>query len=140
MNDLIEHVYDPVKLLRACGKALRSKGYVSIATPNGEGFDFKILGKNTGNITPPEHLNYFNTVSMVKLLNRSGYKAIYVETPGKLDVDIILKQKESGYPLKKNNVYLDYLLEQDDVVRGNFQDFLASNALSSHMLILARKK
>lgn len=140
MNDLIEHVFDPAKLLRDCARALRPKGYVSIATPNGEGFDFKILGKDTGNITPPEHLNYFNTGSIARLLNRTGFEPVYVETPGKLDVDIILKRRNAGFPLKTRNQYLDYLLNRGESIRSGLQDFLSLNGLSSHMLVLARKK
>ena len=64
MNDLIEHVFDPSTLLKECRRALRKGGFISIATPNGEGFDFRILKEQTKNVTPPEHINYFNPLSM----------------------------------------------------------------------------
>jgi len=139
MNDLIEHVVDPFTLLMDCGRVLKKGGFVSIATPNGEGFDFRILKEQTKNITPPEHINYFNPYSMAFLLERAGFIPVSLETPGILDVEIIQKEKDSGFPLKKKNEYLDYLMEQDATVLNNFQEFIANNRLSSHMLVIAQK-
>ncbi len=140
MNDLIEHVFDPSTLLQDCREALTKGGFVSIATPNGEGFDFKILKEQTKNITPPEHINYFNPYSMVLLLERVGLTPISIETPGILDVEIIMREKDAGFPLNTRNEYLDYLLGMhDETVLKNFQEFLVENRLSSHMLVIAQK-
>jgi SAM-dependent methyltransferase len=140
LNDLIEHLFDPLAFLRECLRVLRPKGYISIATPNGEGFDFKILKEQTKNITPPEHLNYFNPYSMGAILERAGFEVVSVETPGILDVDIILREKKAGFPLKDKNEYLAYLLDQEGPVLKEFQKYLASNKLSSHMLAMAKKR
>jgi 2-polyprenyl-3-methyl-5-hydroxy-6-metoxy-1,4-benzoquinol methylase len=139
MNDLIEHLFDPFSFLKECYRVLRDSGYISIATPNGEGFDFKILKDKTKNITPPEHLTYFNPYSLSLLLSKTRFSTVFVETPGKLDIEIILKEKKSGYPIRDENEYIDYLLEQDEEVLQNFQKFLSENRLSSHMLIMAQK-
>ena len=139
INDLIEHLFDPVTFLVSCNQALETQGFISIATPNGEGFDFKILKEQTKNITPPEHLNYFNPVSIARLLERAGFEPVSVETPGELDVDIMFKEKKSGLIMGKNE-FLDFLLGQDEQVLRNFQKFLSENRLSSHMLVVARKK
>ncbi|MFH0753285.1 MAG: class I SAM-dependent methyltransferase [Candidatus Omnitrophota bacterium] len=140
MNDLIEHVFDPLALIGECHRALKKGGFLSIATPNGEGFDFKILKENTGNITPPEHLTYFNPVSLPLLLERGGFRCVAVETPGKLDVEIVLKETKNGFSLEKNNAFLGFLFEQGDAVLESFQQFLVENRLSSHMLVLAQKR
>ena len=140
MNDLIEHVFDPFALLKECRRALNVGGFISIATPNGEGFDFKILKGKTKNITPPEHINYFNPHSINLLLERTGFSPISIETPGILDVEIIRKEKDQGFPLKTTNDYLDYLMGLDEAVLKNFQEFITNNRLSSHMLVIAQKK
>jgi SAM-dependent methyltransferase len=140
MNDLIEHVFSPVNLLLNCRRTLKKRGFLAIATPNGEGFDFKILRENTKNITPPEHLNYFNPDSMKILLEKAGFTPIVIETPGILDVDIIRKEREAGYPLKEKNEYLDYLFGLGPKTLENFQQFISQNRLSSHMLVIAQKK
>ena len=125
--------------MQDCFRVLRPKGYLSIATPNGEGFDFKILKEQTGNITPPEHLNYFNTLSIDILLCRVGYEIISIDTPGILDVDIILRKKDAGFKVNDKNEYLDFLLGQEESILKEFQRFLSDNKLSSHMLIMAKK-
>lgn len=140
MNDFIEHVFDARSLLKECFQVLRVNGFISIATPNGEGFDFKIMKEKTRNITPPEHLTYFNPFSLQTLLEHSGFRVIFVQTPGTLDVEMILKEKENGFMLTDKNEYLDYLLSRGSKVIENFQAFLSRNRLSSHMLIIAQKK
>ena len=139
INDLIEHLFDPFVFLNNCLRVIRKGGYLYISTPNGEGFDFKILKERTKNITPPEHLNYFNTNSMHKILTDVGFKVKFIETPGILDAEIVLKEMESGFKIDTNNEYLDYLFKQDQEVLSNFQKFLSDNKLSSHMSIMAQK-
>lgn len=140
MNDLIEHVFNPADLLLDCRRTLKKGGFLAIATPNGEGFDFKILKESTKNITPPEHLNYFNPNSMKILLEKAGFIPVAIETPGILDVDMIRKEREAGFPLKEKNEYLDYLFGLDPEILDNFQQFISRNLLSSHMLVIAQKK
>jgi 2-polyprenyl-3-methyl-5-hydroxy-6-metoxy-1,4-benzoquinol methylase/ribosomal protein S27E len=138
-NDLIEHLFDPLNFLKKCYKVLSDGGNISIATPNGEGFDFKIFEDNTENITPPEHLNYFNCFSINLLLAKAGFQTIFLETPGKLDVEIVLNKRNKGYLINENNKYIDFLLEQSEETLENFQKFLSENKLSSHMFIIGKK-
>lgn len=141
MNDLIEHISDPLSFLRKCYSTLMPDGFIEIATPNGEGFDFKILKEKTVNITPPEHLNYFNPTSIKILLKRAGFSMLRVETPGILDTQIVMRElKQNTADLRIKNEFLHYLLyETNSNVVQSFQRFLQKNLLSSHMLIFAEK-
>jgi 2-polyprenyl-3-methyl-5-hydroxy-6-metoxy-1,4-benzoquinol methylase len=142
MNDLIEHVFDSKEFLRACHRVLKPEGFISIATPNGQGFDFKVFKEHTVNITPPEHINYFNPKSIKILLESVGYHIISSETPGILDTQIVIREvADNNYPLKERNEFLHFLLmESSDEVISNFQRFLIDNKLSSHMLVVAQKQ
>ena len=139
MNDLIEHVFDPVGMLKECSRGLRKNGYLAIATPNGCGFDFNILKETTRNITPPEHLTYFNPSSLCHLLSRCGFEVLKIETPGHLDVEIVERTIKDGFTLSEKNEFLEYLFSMNEVTKKNFQTFLSDNLLSSHMFCLARK-
>ncbi len=140
LNDLFEHLYNPKEFLQECLRVLRPNGVISIASPNGEGFDFKLFKENTVNITPPEHLNYFNPHSIELLLRNNGFEILYLETPGRLDVQIVCRETLKGYDLKKENEYLYHLFfEKDEQMQDKFQDFLAQNCLSSHLLVIAKK-
>lgn len=142
MNDLIEHIFDPKSFLKTCHRVLKPEGFISIATPNGQGFDFKIFKDRTVNITPPEHINYFNPESVKVLLESAGYHVISSQTPGILDAQIVIREVvNNNYPLKDRNEFLHFLLmENSDEVINNFQRFLIDNKLSSHMLIVAQKQ
>ena len=94
----------------------------------------------TVNITPPEHIQYFNPDSLELILSRAGFHTIFLETPGKLDVQMVLKEKLKGFPIGKKNEYICCLLEQDEKTLSDFRVFLSQNRLSSHMLCLAQKK
>ena len=141
MNDLIEHLSDPLSFLRKCYSTLLPNGFIEIATPNGEGFDFKILKENTVNITPPEHLNYFNPTSIRILLKRAGFSILRVETPGILDTQIVMRElQQNAAELRIKNEFIHYILyETNSDVIQSFQRFLQENLLSSHMLIFAEK-
>jgi SAM-dependent methyltransferase len=139
LNDLIEHLFDPYSFLLECYRTLREDGYISIATPNGVGFDFKIMKDRTVNITPPEHIQYFNPDSLELILRRAGFNTIFLETPGELDVQMVLQEKSRGFAIDDRNEFIAYLLEQDDKILNRFQKFLSESGLSSHMLCLAQK-
>jgi len=142
MNDLIEHLSEPLLFLKKCCSIMAPKGMIAIATPNGEGFDFQIMKEKTVNITPPEHLNYFNPYSIKELMKNAGFHVTKAETPGILDTQIVMREVEKGnVVLEKDNKFLQYLLYQTsaDVVSA-FQKFLQENLLSSHMSVLAEKR
>jgi hypothetical protein len=88
-----------------------------------------------------EHLNYFNPASMELLFNRYGFDVINVETPGKLDADIVRNMFLQGNLKKQDNPFLHQILVENwDACGDSFQAFLANNKLSSHMWTVARKK
>ena len=140
-NDLIEHVFSPHIFLEDCFKKLKKNGILMLSTPNGEGFDFKILKENTENITPPEHIQYFNPKSIKILLKKIGFNNINVSTPGILDISIIKRQvEEKNLDLTKNNEFLSYLYDlNNSELENSFQEFLQQFSLSSHMLVFAEK-
>ena len=140
-NDLLEHLFSPETFLNTCFSKLKKNGILMISTPNGEGFDFKLLKDKTENITPPEHIQYLNPLSIKLLLEKIGFKVLDISTPGVLDVQIVKKQ--IGYKnlnLESNNEFLNYLFSlKDEKLEENFQNFLINNSLSSHMLAFATK-
>jgi 2-polyprenyl-3-methyl-5-hydroxy-6-metoxy-1,4-benzoquinol methylase len=141
LNDLIEHVFNPFEFLDLCFSKLKQNGILMLSTPNGEGFDFKILKDKTENVTPPEHLQYFNPKSIHILLRKIGFEIIDISTPGILDISIIKRQIiEKQFDIKQNNDFLDFILSKnDEELENSFQKFIQENKLSSHMLVFTRK-
>ena len=72
LGNILEHVIDPLGLIKKCSGLLSDSGILIITVPN----DFSKLQKNLIAskiieseywICPPDHLNYFNLESLVKL-------------------------------------------------------------------------
>jgi predicted SAM-dependent methyltransferase len=115
MNDMIEHLFDPKTFLMQCRTKLVSDGALSIACPNGEGFDYQLMKEMTVNITPPEHLNYFNPNSLSFLLERTGFKVVSIETPGILDVQIVKRALQQNCSKKFHRDCLSWLVLDWDI-------------------------
>jgi 2-polyprenyl-3-methyl-5-hydroxy-6-metoxy-1,4-benzoquinol methylase len=137
--EVIEHLFSPRDFLLNIKKILKSKGLVIFSCPNGDGFDVKFLGKKSNTIDH-EHLNYFNTNSVKILLKKSGYKTLEVFTPGKLDISIIESYVRKKNIILKDPFYQTVFNKKNQKLQNNFQDFIASNNLSSSMFVVAQKK
>ncbi|NQT00191.1 MAG: class I SAM-dependent methyltransferase [Candidatus Omnitrophica bacterium] len=136
--ELIEHVFDPFVFCRKLNGLLNKNGILIMTTPNIEGLDLLLLGRDSANIIGPNHLNYFNQKSIARLMQRTGFKIISLETPGVLDTDILKNRVTEGYRLKDG--FISSLLTKPEQVLENFQRFLQQNRMSSNMLIVARKR
>jgi hypothetical protein len=140
INDMVEHLCYPETFLTQCYEKLVHGRAISIACPNGEGFDYQIMKELTVNVTPPEPLNYFNPSSLTHLLEKTGFNVISVETPGILDVQIVKRALQEDKIDMTDSQYLkDILLNGNDKSLSGLQDLLKSNLLSSHMVIVAVK-
>ena len=86
-------------------------------------------------MAPSHHLNFLNPKSVSKLLEDNGFEILEAITPGKLDMDILKKNKEFiNEPFWKNIINYSSELELD-----NIQNFIAKSGLSSHMMITCTK-
>jgi 2-polyprenyl-3-methyl-5-hydroxy-6-metoxy-1,4-benzoquinol methylase len=138
--EVIEHLFDPKAFIVKCYDLLSPNGIMIITCPNFFGFDILTLQELSDSVDT-EHLNYFNTKSISSLMKDVGFDVIDVETPGKLDAELVRKKIISGKYNIENQQFLKYILVDEWDQLGNiFQQFLERNCLSSHMLIIARKK
>ena len=136
--EVIEHLFSPRDFLINVKKNLASNGLIIFSCPNGDGFDVRFLGKKSNTIDH-EHLNYFNPYSIKILLKKSGYKALEVFTPGKLDIDIIESYVNNKSVIIKDPFYQKIFNKKNKELKNNFQDFIANNNLSSSMFVVAQK-
>ncbi len=77
----IEHVADPVAILRAIGKLLKPGGRLYLITDNTGSPDFKITkGRHWGGYHFPRHWNLFNKPSIRKLADAAGLEVAKLST------------------------------------------------------------
>ena len=79
LSHVIEHVPQPIEVLRDCYALLKPGGYVWIATPNIEAEGHSLFGSSWRGLEPPRHLVLFNLKSMCDSLNKVGFSDVEVQ-------------------------------------------------------------
>jgi len=137
--EVIEHLFDPASFISACAQTMQVGGLLVLTCPNLYGFEISVLGSHSDAVDV-EHLNYFHPESLSALVRRQGLEVLEIMTPGLLDVDLVRKKIGSKeFKLSTDNFIHRLVCNDDEAILRNFQQFLSSNNLSSHMWLVARK-
>ena len=86
---VIEHLIDPISTLEKIKSHLKPQGIAFIETPNIKSLGSKIRGQKWSNITPPEHISYFNPNSLSYCLKKAGFNSVYVFTNSPQSVESV---------------------------------------------------
>lgn len=78
LNHVIEHLHDPLEVLRSCHRLLKPGGQIYIATPNMESSGRRVFGKNWRGLETPRHLVIFTERSLKGALQVAGFRRIRV--------------------------------------------------------------
>lgn len=133
--ELLEHVPDPGGFLDSCRRLLMPGDLFILTTLNGLGLDIQVLWEKSKSVHPPHHINFFNPGSIKTLLERAGFQALEVSTPGKLDVSIL---ENSLGKIPADRFWANFLGQLGEDGKERFQQFLADHGLSSHMMVVAQ--
>jgi 2-polyprenyl-3-methyl-5-hydroxy-6-metoxy-1,4-benzoquinol methylase len=76
INHVIEHMHDPVTVLKACHRLLKPTGQLWLETPNIDSFGHRYYMENWRGLEPPRHLVLFNSNSLVRALVNAGFTRI----------------------------------------------------------------
>ena len=137
--EVLEHVDSPLDFVNVLKEMVKPGGHLFISTLCIDGFDLQILWDKSSQISPPHHINFHSIKGFEKLFERAGLIDVKISTPGKLDVDIVKNfEVSSDESVLQNSRFLRSILESDNK-SDKFQDFLASNQLSSHVWVMAKK-
>ena len=82
MFDLIEHVSDPLKLVRDCKELLNPGGVIIAFTPNYDSLGINEMGKDSSLVCPPAHLTYFTKKSVTELAKKGDMNLLHYQTKG----------------------------------------------------------
>ncbi|MFZ1977836.1 MAG: class I SAM-dependent methyltransferase [Bacteroidota bacterium] len=67
MKHVIEHIIDPLELIRECYRILKPGGKLSIITPNAESLQNRLFKSSWFELDPPRHLHLFSLSTTIKL-------------------------------------------------------------------------
>jgi 2-polyprenyl-3-methyl-5-hydroxy-6-metoxy-1,4-benzoquinol methylase len=83
--DVLEHLFDPVRTVRACVELLAPDGILFLYVPNFDSASRLLMGKEAHFIWPTHHLNYYTPSTIRDLMVRNGLVPALIVTEG-LDV------------------------------------------------------
>lgn len=87
--EVIEHVEDPLSLLREMTRLVRPGGLVWLTTPNGNGISMRLLRLDWSVVSPPEHLQLFTRVGVEALLAASGLRTERIVATGVNPIELL---------------------------------------------------
>lgn len=135
--EVIEHLFEPRRLVAALHALLVPGGLLVLSCPNGEGFDIAMLGARSLAVDP-EHVNLFNPESLRLVAATAGFEVLTVHTPGRLDSEFVREAALKG-EIELDPFLQRVLIDEWERLGWLFQTFLAENGLSSHMWMAARR-
>lgn len=77
LNHVIEHVHEPVEVLKRCHALLRPGGQIWLETPNIDSFGHARFQKNWRGLESPRHVVLFNLYSLGQAFFRAGFPAMH---------------------------------------------------------------
>lgn len=110
MDNVIEHVPDPINLLTECRRILKSGGKLVVITPNIHSLGRRLFSKEWLHFDPPRHLFLFSPKSMSICIDRAKLKVQKLWTTPKtarwiLTTNRLIKRKDklsNGSPSRVN--------------------------------------
>lgn len=74
LGHVIEHVPEPVEMLRSCRALLKPGGRLVVVTPNVTSLGHRLFRRSWRGLEPPRHLHLFSTRTLVEVARRAGLR------------------------------------------------------------------
>lgn len=146
LDNVLEHVTEPLKLLKQCRQLVSRGGVLVVEVPN----DFSVLQqyllkkkyiKDRFWIVLPDHLSYFNKDGLNNLANSAGWKNVFLMTEHPIDFNLFNKNtnyyhdKSKGKSCHKARIEIDNLIHSISVEKAiNYFHALAELGLGRQII------
>lgn len=84
MQDVLDHIVDPLEALKECNKLLKPNGILIIKVHDMSSLYAKIMGRNFYAFLPPLHLFYFNRTSIAMAIEKASFNILFSKHMGHL--------------------------------------------------------
>ena len=85
--DVLEHVYQPLRVLHKAAAHLAPGGRLMVSVPNFGAIEARLLGRHWPHLDTPLHLWQFTANTLALALDRAGLEVLRITTPYSLLVD-----------------------------------------------------
>jgi 2-polyprenyl-3-methyl-5-hydroxy-6-metoxy-1,4-benzoquinol methylase len=83
MLDVIEHLQNPLEVLKIASSNLNSGGHILISTGDWDSVLSRLMGSAWRLMTPPQHLFFFSQKTIQSILSRAGFRVVQISRPAK---------------------------------------------------------
>jgi 2-polyprenyl-3-methyl-5-hydroxy-6-metoxy-1,4-benzoquinol methylase len=80
LNHVIEHVYDPIGLLKECYRILKPGGFIVAVTPNVKSIGHTRFERNWIALDPPRHFHLFSRSTIESIASKAGFQTMEIWT------------------------------------------------------------
>tara|TARA_Y100001936_G_scaffold7321_1_gene6427 strand:- start:372 stop:1310 length:939 start_codon:yes stop_codon:yes gene_type:complete len=161
--DVLEHVNNPIELLKNCRKLLKSKGIIVIEIPNDynplqeivtkslkkEEYWLTLLTKSRNYhwSSKMDHLNYFNFKSLSKILTNLKFKVIYQQSTFPLELFLLMGEDYLGNEKigkkihqKRINLEMNLMSQRNSEIKKQLYEKFAQIGIGRTAIIYAQKQ
>ncbi len=103
MSHVIEHLHDPVEVLKECRRILKKDGVLVILTPNIQSLGHQYFGSSWQPLEQPRHLNLFSTTSITRAISDAGLTPVHVWTA--YDLVVVAPRWLNSYEIVDHGSY-----------------------------------
>ena len=75
---VIEHIWDPMRLMAECRRILKPGGQIIVSTLNSESIEGKLFKRYWWHLLAPEHLSQFDVRSLTRLIEKNGFRITHL--------------------------------------------------------------
>lgn len=76
---VLEHVDNPITVLKECKRILKKDGLIFISVPNSGSLGFKLFRSKWFALYPPIHIHHYDIKSINMILTKAGFKIIEID-------------------------------------------------------------
>ncbi len=84
MSHVIEHVHNPMRVLRLCHRALKPGGLLVVTTPHVDSWGHRLFRESWMHLDPPRHLHLFSVQNLRISVKKTGFltKSVFTFSHG----------------------------------------------------------